>query len=77
MLQDICLRGAKCGKKNFSVKKCFLPVFYIVALDPAASLELYLQLLTVHITLHGFYSEAPRKLHVSVQAFLCFFYHFD
>ena len=39
-MHDICFRGAKCGKKDFSVKCCLL-AFNIVVLGPVVSLELF------------------------------------
>ena len=72
--------------KNFSVK-CFLPAFHIVAPGPAISLELFAS--TAYASYHAYHiyprpvflrrhhSFTSRKLHVSVQTFLCSFHQFD
>ena len=73
--------------KNFSVKCCLL-AFNIVALGPVVSLELFVScvsrayvcmlLLITHIifTHVRFFLRRRRKLHVSVERFLCFFNQF-
>ena len=71
--------------KNFSVKCCLL-AFNIVALGPVVSLELFvsrayvcmLLILITHIifTHVRFFLQGCRKLHVSVERFLCFFNQF-
>ena len=80
-------KGQNVENKNFSVK-CFLSAFYIVALGPAVSLELFAS--TAYITSYYAYHIYPRpvflwrrrcftsrKLHVSVETFLCFCHQFD
>ena len=73
--------------KNFSVKCCLL-AFNIVALSPVVSLELfvsraYMLLLITHIIfthvqffLRRHRSFTSRKLHISVESFLCCFQQF-
>ena len=74
--------------KNFSVKCCLL-AFNIVALGPVVFLELFVSRAYVasyhayHIYQRPvfFFGEAvtsftSRKLHVSVERFLCFFHQF-
>ena len=68
--------------------KCFLSAFYIVALSSAVSLELFVSRAYV-ASYHAYHIYplpvflqrrrrfTPRKLHVSVQKFLCFFHQFD
>ena len=72
--------------KNFSVKCCLL-AFNIVALGPAVSLELFVSRAYV-ASYHAYHiyprpvflrrrrSFTSRKLHVSVERFLCFFHQF-
>ena len=70
--------------KNFSVKCCLL-AFNIVALGPVVSLELFVSrayvcmlLLITHIifTHVRFFLRRRRKLHISVERFLCFLNQF-
>ena len=76
--------GQNVENKNFSVKCCLL-AFNIVALGPVVSLELFVSrayvcmlLLITHIifTHVRFFLRRRRKLHVSVERFLCFFNQF-
>ena len=79
--------GQKVENKNFSVK-CFPPAFYIVTLGLTVSLELFASRQYV-ASYHSYHiyprpvflrrrrSFTLRKLHVSVQRFLCFFHQFD
>ena len=76
--------GQNAEKKDFSVKCCLL-AFNIVALDPVVSLELFVSrayvasyhaiiFTDVRFFLQRSRSFTSRKLHVSVERFLCFFH---
>ena len=75
--------GQNTEKKDFSVKCCLL-AFNIVALGSVVSLELFISrayVASYHAYVGFFFlrrshSFTSRKLHVSVERFLCFFRQF-
>ena len=86
LMHDICFEGQNAEKKDFPVKCCLL-AFNIVALGPVVSLELFVSgayVASYHayhiyprpVFLRRSHSFTSRKLHVSLERFLCFFHQF-
>ena len=86
LMHDICFEGQNAEKKDFPVECCLL-AFNIVALGPVVSLELFVSRAYV-ASYHGYHiyprlvflrrshSFTSRKLHVSLERFLCFVHQF-